>query len=98
MLYFFIVHNGDLQHTLTAVNLFTLPDPNILSESYGTLDVCRSSESVEVIDAKSLTDVVGMVPFHRHYDGQERGDLDQREFFPIAKMGLTRIQMLEDDD
>lgn len=96
VLYFFAIHKDNLQHILAAVKMFSLPDPDILIESYQTLYVCKSSESVEVVDAKSLTDVVGMIPFHRH--GEQRGGLDQGEFFLIEKMSLTSIQMSEDDD
>jgi hypothetical protein len=97
VLYFFVVYKGDLQHTLAAVQTFALPDPDLLKESYGTLRVCRfpGEEGVVVVDAKSLTDVVGMVPFRRH--AQERGDLNQREYFPIEKMSLTSIQITDDD-
>ena len=98
VLYFFVVHKADEQHTLAAVQVFTLPDPCLLKESYGTLHVCNfpSDEGVVVVDAKSLTDVVGMVPFSRPM--QERGDIDQREFFPIEKMSLASTQLTEDDD
>jgi hypothetical protein len=51
---------------------------------------------VVVVDAKSLTDVVGMIPFSRPM--QERGDLNQEEFFPIEKISLTSTQITEDDD
>lgn len=96
VLYFFAIHKGDLQHILAAVKMFSLPDPDILIESYQTLHVCRSSQDVEVVDAKSLTDVVGMIPFHKH--SEQRGGLDQGEFFLIEKMSSTSIQMSEDDD
>jgi hypothetical protein len=98
VLYFFVVQKDDIQHTLAAVQMFTLPDPLLLNESYGTLHVCRflCEEGVEVVDAKSLTDVVGMVPFSR--PAQERGDLHQGEFFPIEKISLTSTQITEDDD
>ena len=98
VLYFFVVHKDDLQHTLAAVQIFALPDSRLLKESYGTLRVCRfpGEEGVVVVDAKSLTDVVGMVPFCRH--AQERGDLSQGEYFPIEKMSLTCTQITDDDD
>ena len=41
ILYFFVVQKDDLQHTLAAVQIFSLPDPRLLNESYGTLHVCR---------------------------------------------------------
>jgi hypothetical protein len=98
VLYFFVVQKDDIQHTLAAVKMFTLPDPLLLNESYGTLHVCKflHDEGVEVVDAKCLTDVIGMVPFSRPV--QERGDLDQGEFFPIEKISLTSTQIPDDDD
>ena len=88
-----MIHKGNLQHILAAVNMFTIPDPDILMELYGTLHVCRpSDEGVKVVDAKSLTNVIRMIPFHR------QGGSDREEFFPIEKMGLMGVQMSEDDD
>ena len=97
VLYFFILHKGDLQHTLAAVQCFSLPDPRLLKESYGTLYVCKipGGEGAVVVDAKSITDVVGMVPFTRPV--QERGNLTQGECFPIEKFSLTSTQITEDD-
>ena len=98
VLYFFMVYKGDIQHTLAAVHIFSLPDPQLLKESYGTLHVCRfpGEEGLVVVDAKSLTDVVGMVPFHRPVPGG--GDPNQGEFFPIEKMSLSSTESIEDDD
>ena len=98
VLYFFIVHKGDLQHTLAAVQLFGLPDPKILEESYGTLQVCRipGEEGAVVVDAKGITDVIEMVPFNRPV--QERGDSNQQECFPIKKISLTSTQITEDNE
>lgn len=93
-----MVHKANLQHTLAVVQIFALPDPNILKESYGTLHVCQfpGEEGVVVVDAKSVTDVVGMIPFTRPV--QEGGELNQREFFPIEKISLASTQIAEDDD
>lgn len=98
VLYFFVVHKGDIPHTLAAVHFFSLPDPDLLKESYGTLHVCGfpDKEGVVVVDAKTLTDVVGMVPFRRHT--QERRDWNQGEYFPVEKMSLTCTQFTNDDD
>ena len=98
VLYFFVVQKDDIQHTLAAVQISSLPDPHLLNDSYGTLHVCRfpGEEGVVVVDAKSLTDVVGMVPFNRPV--QERGDSNLREFFPIEKISLTSTQINEDSD
>jgi hypothetical protein len=98
VLYFFLVCKGDTQHTLAAVQMFALPDPQLLKESYGTLHVCRfpGEEGLVVVDVKGLTDVVGMVPFHRPVQGG--GDPSQGEYFPIEKISLTSTQIIEDNN
>jgi hypothetical protein len=77
ILCFFIVHKGDLQHTL---QIFGLSDLHLLKESYKTLHVCKfpGEEDVIVVDVKSITDIVKMVSFSQHT--QEREDLNQREY------------------
>jgi hypothetical protein len=92
VLYFFMVHKADSGSSPT----FSLSDLHLLRESYGTLHVCKSSDEggVVVIDAKTLTDVVGMVPFSQPL--QEKGE---GEFFLIEKMSIvTSTQLVEDDD
>lgn len=98
ILYFFIVYKGDLQFTLAVVQIFGLSDSHLLKESYGTLHVCKflGEEGVIVIDAKSITDVVEMVPFSQHT--QKKGDLNQREYFLIEKMSLTSTQIIDDNN
>jgi len=78
------------------VKIFSSPDPVILRESYGTLQVCQfpGEEGVVVIDAKSLTDVIGMVPFHG--PGWRRGDTEK--FFPVEKMSLMTSKNDDDND
>ncbi|KAF8476354.1 hypothetical protein DFH94DRAFT_635049 [Russula ochroleuca] len=65
VLYFFLVIKDDLQYTLAAVKMFGAADPQMSEESYGTLHVCKylGRNGVEVIDAKWIMGVVGMVPF-----------------------------------
>lgn len=98
VLFFFLIQKDDIQHTLAAVQIFSLPDSRLLNESYGTLHVCRfpGEEGVVVVDAKTLTDVVGMVPFSRPV--QERGDSNIKEFFPVEKISLTSTQIMEDNN
>jgi hypothetical protein len=85
-----------IYNTLSLQSKFS-PFP-ILKESYGTLHVCRfpGEEGLVIVDAKTLTDVIGMVPFHRPVQGG--GDPNQGEFFPIEKISLTSTQIIEDDD
>jgi len=98
VLYFFAVHKGEAQHTLAAVKMFGVPDPSILRESYGTLCVCRvlGKEDIVVVDTKSLTDVVGMIPFRR--PDQEQGGSNLEEFFSIEKMNLMTSSQTNDDN
>lgn len=98
VLYFFVVQKEDIQHTLAAVKIYSLPDPRLFAESYGTLHICRflAEQGVVVVDAKSLTDVIGMVPFTQPVD--ERGDSNVEEFFLIEKISLTSTQIIDNND
>ena len=98
VLFFFLIQKDDIQHTLAAVQIFSLPDSRLLNESYGTLHVCRfpGEGGVVVVDVKTLTDVVGMVPFS--WPVQERGDSNIKEFFPVENISLTSTQIMEDND
>jgi len=97
VLYFFIVQKSDIQHTLAAVKMFTLPDPCLLKELHGMFHVCRflGDEGVVVVDIKNLTDIIGMVPFSQPL--QEKGDSNEGKFFLVEKISLTSTQITEDN-
>jgi hypothetical protein len=77
--------------------LFAPPDPDLLRDSFETLWVCRfpGDEGIVVVDAKSITDVIGMVPFHRH---GEKGDTAAEEFFAVEKITLMHFQTTVDEN
>ena|SRR5271154_4866316 len=95
VLYFFVVLKGDRQHTLAAVKLFAPPDPDLLRDSFETLWVCRfpGDEGIVVVNATSITDVIGMVPFHRP---GEKDDYAAEEFFTVEKITLMHFQTTVD--
>jgi len=92
VLYFFLVTKNDSQYTLAAVNMFAEADPHVLKESYGTLHLCRylGANGIRIIDAKWITDVVGMVPFK--YTKQETNYSDGKQYFAVEKLSTGSIQ------
>ena len=97
VLYFFIIHKGDLQHALAAVKLFAPPDPNLLRNSFETLSICRFSgdEGIAIVDDKCITDVVGMVPFCQP---GEDDDTAAGEFFAVEKITLMHFHATLDEN
>jgi hypothetical protein len=98
VLYFFLVTKDNLQYTLAAVRMFAEADPQILEESYGTLHVCKyiGGNNVQIIDAKWITDVVGMVPF-QHIRGEETYT-EGKQYFAVEKMSAVLIRKDDDTD
>ena len=97
VLYIFIMHKGDLTHILVAVKLFVPPNPDFLRDSFETLWVCRfpDDEGIVVVNAKCITDVIEMVPFHRP---SEEGGTAAEEFFAVEKITLMHFQTTVDAD
>ena len=87
-----------MQYTLAAVNTFSDPDSYVLEESYGTLCLCKylSANGIRIVDAKWITDVVGMVPFK--YTQQETNFLEGKEYFAVEKMSTVFIQKGDTDN
>lgn len=69
---------------LALVSPYPPPDQQLLEDSYNTLWVCEGTDqsSLEVIRAKTISSVVGMVPF----DAAGR-------VFAVHKMGLDVASM-----
>ena len=72
--------------------MFADADPLVLKESYGTLQLCTylSANGICIVDAKWITDVVGMVPFN-HTQG-ETIYLEGRQYFAVEKMSAVLVQ------
>jgi hypothetical protein len=73
-----VINNCDL--TLACVSCYSKPHEGLLKASQGTLSSCTRQEAVEIIDVKSISAVVAMVP-HRPFVGEEH-------FFLVEKPGL----------
>lgn len=80
VLFYFIITiiNHDL--TLACVSCYSQPHPDLLKVSQGTLFSCTRQGIVKVIDVKSISAVVAMVP-HQPFPGEGR-------FFLVEKPGL----------
>lgn len=80
-----------MQYTLAAVRMFADADHQIFEESYGTLHVCKylGGNGIQVIDAKWITDVVGMVPFQ--YVPGEETYAEGKQYFAVEKMSAVLI-------
>jgi hypothetical protein len=65
VLFYFYLRFGDNQHPLAMVNLFSIPDAGILSDSSGTVVLCdplTGHEGVAVVSVASIHSVVAMFP------------------------------------
>jgi hypothetical protein len=80
--------------TLAAVSMFLPADKELLEESFGVLQVCQyvGNDSVLVIDAKSILEVVGMVPFNP--PGREQPD----EYFVVEKLTTVHASVEGEDE
>ncbi|KAL0567757.1 hypothetical protein V5O48_014238 [Marasmius crinis-equi] len=83
VLLFFIVDKNASRYTMAAIRMFSAPDPGLLEDSFNTLSVCTflGNDDIQIIDAKWIEEVVGMVPFHRN-----PGKDDTDEFFVVQRL------------
>ena len=91
VLFYFIITmtiNQDL--TLACVSCYSQPDQDLLKSSQGTLFSCTRQGTVKVIDVKSISAVVAMVP-HQPFPGEEH-------FFLVEKPGLDTTTIGGKDD
>ncbi|KAJ7575210.1 hypothetical protein C8J56DRAFT_801872 [Mycena floridula] len=90
--------NGDVPLNLAMVSLYGPDDQALKQLSYGVLRVCEyhGNAGLMVIDAKSITEVVAMVPFDRRDQNAE----DMTEFFVLdkASLGSWEHEIHNDDD
>jgi hypothetical protein len=72
--------------------MFADADPHVLEESYGTLHLCTylGANGIQIIDAKWITDVIGMVPFK--YTPGETNYLEGKPYFSVEKMSTVLIR------
>ena len=78
--------------------MFADADPDMLKESYGTLHLCTylGENGIRIVDAKWITDVVGMVPFE--YTQGETNYSEGRRYFAVEKMSSVLIQRGDTDN
>lgn len=86
-----------MRYTLAAVNMFADADPQVLKESYETLHLCKylGANGIRIVDAKWITDVVGMVPFR--YTQGETNYSDGKQYFAVEKMGTVLFRRDDTD-
>jgi hypothetical protein len=91
VLYFFLVVKDNSQYTLAAVKFFADADPHVFKESYGTLQLCTylGANGIQIIDAKWITEVIGMVPFK--YAQGETNYSEGKQYFAVEKMSAILI-------
>ncbi|KAG7085705.1 hypothetical protein E1B28_003249 [Marasmius oreades] len=98
VLYYFTVMQGNTRFTLAAVTLYSCPHPDILEKSLKMLKVCTKEEDVQIIDAKWIVEVVGMIPFRRaeiSWDDKE----EVNEYFILEKFySNVVIHSVEDEE
>jgi hypothetical protein len=72
--------------------MFSKADSGVLNESYGTLHLCRylGANGIRIIDAKWITEVVGMVPFE--YSHGETNYLEGTQYFAVEKMSSVMVE------
>ena len=62
--YFYLLFN-DLQHPVAVVNLFSLPDVTLLTQSSQTIYLCNAlegKEAIQVVPITSIKSIVFMFP------------------------------------
>ncbi|KAG7089248.1 hypothetical protein E1B28_010947 [Marasmius oreades] len=97
VLYYFTAMQGNTQFTLAAVMFYSNPDPDIQEESLGMLNVCTKEEDVQIIDAKWIVEVVGMIPFRRPeipWNDEE----DTSEYFVLEKLYSNVVRHDTEDE
>jgi len=84
----FIGTSGEETQAFALVSLYSPPNEYLLQRSHTTLAVClyRDEAALMVIDAKSITSVVAMVPFPYTIDGCSN------QYFMIEHVGLDVVE------
>lgn len=80
VLFYFIITINNHDLTLACVSCYSQPHEDLLKASHGTLLSCTRHGIVKIIDVKSISAVVAMVP-HQPFPGEDR-------FFLVEKPGL----------
>ena len=84
LFYFIITINWNL--TLTCVSCYSQPHQDLLKASQGPLLSCTHQGTVKVIDVKSISAVVTMVP-HQPFPGEEHLSLVEKPGLDTTTIG-----------
>lgn len=81
--------------TLACVSCYSQPHEGLLQISRGTLWSCTQG-AVKVVDVKSITTVVAMVP-HEPFPGEKRFFLVEKPGLDVTTMGGKDEEMMDVD-
>jgi hypothetical protein len=103
--YYFYLRFDDLKYPLAVINLFSLPDANLLFQSSQTVylcDVLEGLDAIRVIPITSIKSVISMFLEHRvTRDGKlintQKFTLLQHPFIVLAKYNTDGLFDNEDD-
>lgn len=90
--FYFIITINQQDLTLACVSCYSQPHQDLLKKSHGTLLSCTRQGTVKVIDVKSISAVVAMVP-HQPFPG-----LGEEHFFLVEKPGLDTTSIGGNDE
>lgn len=100
--YFFRLRFGETVYSLALVSMFTPPDEELLEQSHRAIYICHHGglDALRVVDIKSITAVVSMVPDYQVTVG---GDiLIPDNTFSLVEAPFLKLTALcgtlEDDD
>ena len=77
--------------------MFAQADPHAVKDSYGILHLCTylGMNGIQIVDAKWITEVVGMVPFK--YTHGETNYSKGKQYFAVEKMSAVLIGKCDTD-
>ena len=89
------VQSHDL--TLACVSSYSQPHEGLLHASRGTLWSCTHHRAIKVVDIKSISAVVAMVP-HEPFPGEKRFFLVEKPGLDTTTIGGNVEEMMDLDD
>jgi hypothetical protein len=90
--YFFRLKFDSTIHTLAVGSLFSMPDPNLLEQSYSTVYSCQyQATSVTAFHVKTVEALVAMIPYFRITE-DFKVDTPENSYFLVEKPGLDTFK------
>lgn len=90
------VENQMQELTLACVSCYSHPHEGLLQASQGTLWSCTHLGAVKVVDVKSITAVIAMVP-HEPFPGEKCFFLVEKPGLDVATIGGKDEEMMDID-